>query len=134
MAERIVRERLLTDEEAAKYDRLRTQVEGELPDLLAGQIEAPGHAHPEDLEEERQLAAFLHAERERQGISIDEIVRRTGYKLADVQAFEEGRFSNPPLAMLTRFARALGKRVLFSLRSGGAWRDPRPTGQATRLN
>jgi hypothetical protein len=123
--QRIVRERRLTPEEIEKYRRIREQVEAELPEMIARDRLAPGHASREDVAEIEQLVAFLHAERERQGIDLAEIAYRTRYKLEDLELLEGNRYPNPPIAMLTRYARALGRRVLLVSRQGEPWRDPR---------
>jgi transcriptional regulator with XRE-family HTH domain len=74
----------------------------------------------EDLDEVDQLIAFLKAkyERERQGLSIKDVADRTGLQANDLLALEGGRNSSPALAILTRYARALGRRVILSLHMG----------------
>lgn len=120
--QRVQRDRPLTTAEAAEYDRIRQEVARELPDLLA-QAADPRQCYSsfEDLEEADQFVAFLRAERERQGLSLDQIAERTDLPAADVAALEEGRDCSPALAVLARYARALGRRVILSLHMGTAY-------------
>ncbi|MBO3463097.1 helix-turn-helix transcriptional regulator [Aetokthonos hydrillicola Thurmond2011] len=46
--------------------------------------------------------------REREGISQNELARRTGYSLQNVQKIEQGRVSSLTLEALDRFCKALG--------------------------
>jgi hypothetical protein len=123
--ERLVRDQPPTDEEVAKYDRIRQQVAAELPAMIERNRVAPGHRTHEDVLEVQQLVAFLRAERERQHLDLAEIARRTRYRLEDLELLESDRDSNPPVAMLTRYAGALGRRMLLVLRQGEPWQESR---------
>jgi hypothetical protein len=132
--ERVVRDQPLTDEELAKYDRIRQQVAAELPAMIERNRVAPGHRTHEDVLEVQQLVAFLRAERERQQLDLPEIARRTHYRLEDLELLESDRNSNPPVAMLTRYANALGRRMLLVLRQGEPWHEPRDRDAAAQAH
>jgi DNA-binding XRE family transcriptional regulator len=119
MSERISRGRRLTPEEAANYRAIREQVEREKAETARRlQIEAPGPGSWADLHELRSLIQSLRAERERRGWSRDEVARRAGLELRQIEALEENRDLNPPLATLTRMAAAVGRHLMMGLAAG----------------
>ncbi len=56
----------------------------------------------------------LISHRIEQGITQEELARRTGIKKSNLSRFENGKHS-PTLSMVYRIAGGLGKRVQFSL-------------------
>jgi DNA-binding Xre family transcriptional regulator len=64
----------------------------------------------------RSLARALREERERQGVTLAELSRRTGIDQAALSRLESGRHDNPTLSTLCRVAAALGKRIACVLR------------------
>ncbi len=65
----------------------------------------------------RTLIAALRAERERQGLSLADVAKRTGMDRAAIHKLEIGVSKNPTLATLNRYADALGVRVEWSLKA-----------------
>jgi ribosome-binding protein aMBF1 (putative translation factor) len=63
----------------------------------------------------RKTFAALKALREQQGLSITDLADRTGMDRAMISRLENGQVDNPTVATMTRYAKALGKRVLVSL-------------------
>jgi ribosome-binding protein aMBF1 (putative translation factor) len=67
-----------------------------------------------DAELARTLAS-LRAERERQGLSLAEFSERTGIDRATLSQLESGRVADPTVGTLRILARALNKRLSWSL-------------------
>jgi predicted transcriptional regulator len=63
----------------------------------------------------RKTFAALKALREQQGLSITDLAERTGMDRAMISRLENGQINNPTLATMTRYAKALGKKVVVSL-------------------
>lgn len=126
--QRLVRGRKLSPEEAETYRLLRTQAEAEDAELESRNLAAPGHRSLEDARETMHLVAGLRAERERQHLDLAEIARRTRYSVEELALVEAGE-TNPPYALLTRYARAVGKQVILSLRHGEPWCEARPAAE-----
>jgi hypothetical protein len=57
------------------------------------------------------LIAALRAERERQGLSLADVARRSGMDRAAIHKLEIGLNRNPTYATLARYAEALDKRI-----------------------
>ena len=108
---RITRNRRLTAEEAAKYKAIREQVAGELPELIARHHERV--AVQDELE---QLLRQLKAAREAKGLSLADMTDRTGMDRSALSKLETGQRPNPTVDTLVRYAEALGKRVVISLK------------------
>jgi DNA-binding Xre family transcriptional regulator len=106
----IVRDRRLTDEEAAKYRRIRELVANELPELRAR-----AKARLRELREATQVFAELKSVREAQGLSLGDLQRLTGIDRSALSKLERGERVNFTIDTMTRYAAALGKHVLFQL-------------------
>jgi ribosome-binding protein aMBF1 (putative translation factor) len=63
----------------------------------------------------RKTFAALKALREQEGLSISDLAERTGFDRAMISRLENGQMDNPTVATVTRYAKALGKRVVVSL-------------------
>lgn len=107
---RIVRDRRLTPEEAAHYGKIREQIAGELPDLVARH-----HERAAALDQLEDLLGQLKAAREELGLSLADITRRTGMDASAISKLENGQRPNPTVDTLVRYAEAVGKRVVLSL-------------------
>jgi DNA-binding XRE family transcriptional regulator len=107
---RITRERKLSEEEAAKYDAVRRQVAGELPELVARHHQ---RAAADDLLGE--VLAKLQAEREKRGLSLADVTELTGMDRSALSKLESGQRPNPTIDTLARYAQALGKRLVLAL-------------------
>lgn len=107
---RIARDRKLTPEEAAKYRKVREQVDAELPELIAHH-----HDRTEALEALESLLPQLKAAREAKGLSLSDVTRLTGMDRSALSRLETGQRENPTIDTLIRFAEAVGKRLVFTL-------------------
>ena len=107
---RIIRDRRLTAEEAAKYKTIREQVAGELPELIP--------RHHERLAAQEQLQELfrqLKAAREAKGLSLADLTELTGMDRSALSKLETGQRANPTVETLVRYAEAVGKRLVVSL-------------------
>jgi ribosome-binding protein aMBF1 (putative translation factor) len=119
MSGHITRGRRLTPEEVAKYREMREQVEREKDDIARRlKNEAPGPGTWADLHELRSLVQSLRAERERRGLSREEVGSRSGIELRLIEELEEHRELNPQISTLTRFAAAVGRHLMMGLAAG----------------
>ena len=107
---RINRDRKLGPEEVAKYRKIREQVAGELPELIA--------RHHDRIAAYDQFAGLLQqlrAAREERGLSLAELTELTGMDRSALSKLETGQRPNPTLETLIRYAEAVGKRLVVSL-------------------
>jgi ribosome-binding protein aMBF1 (putative translation factor) len=114
---RIHRPRLQTPEQEAAERALRERFQRDKPtleDLVASgdvtQVFTMGEYW--DL---RKTFAALKALREQQGLSITDLADRSGMDRAMISRLENGPIDNPTIATMTRYAKALGKKVVVSL-------------------
>src|SRR2546423_1295570 len=105
----ITRKDWLTPERAETYRRVREQVEQELPELLARHEERMVAA-----DQVRGLLCQLRAKREQKGFSLADLRQLTGMDRSAIAKLENGQRANPTVATLSRYARALGKRLVIS--------------------
>jgi DNA-binding XRE family transcriptional regulator len=107
---RITRDRRLTPDEAAKYQAVREQVAGELPELVARH-----HERMATLDRLHDLLQQLKAAREAKGLSLSELTELTGMDRSALSKLETGQRPNPTVETLVRYAEAVGKRLIVSL-------------------
>jgi predicted nucleic acid-binding protein len=107
---RITRNRLLTPEEAAKYQAVRKQVADELPDLVARHQERMA-----SLDQLEKLFTQLKAAREAKGLSLADVTEMTGMDRSALSKLETGQRANPTVETLVRYAEAVGKRLVVTL-------------------
>jgi DNA-binding XRE family transcriptional regulator len=107
---RIQRNRPLTTEEAAKYNGIRRQIAGELPDLIARH-----QARTATLDQLQDLLQQLKAAREAKGLSLADLTDLTGMDRSALSKLETGQRANPTVETLVRYAKSVGKRVVVSL-------------------
>jgi DNA-binding XRE family transcriptional regulator len=107
---RIVRDRRLTTEEAAKYRKVREQIDGELPELVARH-----HDRMAALDELQEVLGELKAAREELGLSLADVTKLTGMDRSALSKLETGQRQNPTFETLVRYAEAVGKRLVVSL-------------------
>jgi DNA-binding Xre family transcriptional regulator len=107
---RITRTRRLTPEEAAKYKKVREQITGELPDLLARH-----HERMASLDQLKELLVQLKAAREAKGLSLADLTELTGMDRSALSKLETGQRANPTVETLARYAEAVGKRLVVSV-------------------
>lgn len=108
---RIIRNRRLTSEETAKYQEIRQQIAGELPDLISRH-----HERMAMLEQLQELLVQLKSAREAQQLSLSELMERTGMDRSALSKLETGQRPNPTIETLMRYAEAVGKRLVVSLK------------------
>jgi ribosome-binding protein aMBF1 (putative translation factor) len=108
---RVIRNRRLTAEEAAKYGRIREQVAEEL-------IERH-HERMATLDQVDDLVKQLKAAREEKGLSLADLTERTGMDRSALSKLETGQRPNPTVETLVRYAEAVGKRLVVSLAEAG---------------
>jgi len=107
---RIIRDRWLSPEEAAKYKAIREQVQTELPDLIARH-----HERMAALDQLDELLRQLKAAREAKGLSLSDLTELTGMDASALSKLETGQRANPTVETLVRYAEAVGKRLVVSL-------------------
>lgn len=107
---RIIRDRRLTPEEAAKYKAIREQVAEELPELIACHEERTA-----TLDLMQELLMQLKAAREAKSLSLSDLMELTGMDRSALSKLETGQRANPTVETLVRYAEAVGKRLVVSL-------------------
>jgi DNA-binding XRE family transcriptional regulator len=107
---RIIRNRRLTREEAAKYKTIRDEVATELPELISRHQERMA-----TLDQLQDLLMQLKAAREAKGLSLSDLTEITGMDRSALSKLETGQRANPTVETLVRYAEAVGKRLLVSL-------------------
>jgi len=107
---RIIRDRRLTPEEAAKYKAVREEVDRELPQLIERHDQRMAA-----LDQLQELLAQLKAAREAKGLSLADMTELTGMDSSALSKLETGQRANPTVETLVRYADAVGKRLVVSL-------------------
>ena len=107
---RIIRDRKLTPEEAAKYKKIREEVTEELPELIERH-----HERMAALDQLQDVLTQLRAAREARGLSLADLTELTGMDRSALSKLETGQRPNPTIETLMRYAEAVGKRVVVSL-------------------
>lgn len=108
---RIIRDRRLTQEEIARNTTIREQVSAELPELIARH-----HERMAALDQLDQLLAQLKMAREKKGLSLADLTELTGMDRSALSKLETGQRPNPTVETLVRYAEAVGKRLIVSLK------------------
>jgi hypothetical protein len=117
-ARRIFRASGKTAKERAREQALREQLQKEKPSLE--DLVRTGACDPDDVMtmgmyfDIQEALQALKRERERCGLSISEVTKRSGLDRAVVSRLENGKQDNPTVATLMRYAAAVGKRFLWS--------------------
>jgi ribosome-binding protein aMBF1 (putative translation factor)/uncharacterized DUF497 family protein len=98
--------------EARRADRQTPEYQEELArDIESYQQEYPPVRDPELTE----ALARLRREREQQGLSLTDMAERTGIDRATISKLETGKIVNPTIGTLRTYARALGRRLAWTL-------------------
>jgi ribosome-binding protein aMBF1 (putative translation factor) len=107
----------LTSEQRAAMEARRAERETpEYQEGLARDIDAYRREYPPVGDPELIAAlAGLRRERERQGLSLTDMAERTGIDRATISKLETGKLANPTVGTLRTYARALGRRLIWSL-------------------
>lgn len=108
--------RQLSASEKTRYADLAQKIEREFPpDTMPPQGKPEVVATLGDHYALRAAVAELREARERQGLSLCDLQEATGIDAAQLQCIEDGTDVNPSFAALSRYARAVGKRLSLSL-------------------
>jgi DNA-binding XRE family transcriptional regulator len=111
--------RRLTPEEAARFRQMREQAQAEKAEIGRQlQTEQPGPGTWADFHELRSLVDSLRAEREKRGLTREEVARRAMLDARQIAELEEHRDLNPSLSTLTRYATAVGRHLMLGLSAG----------------
>jgi DNA-binding XRE family transcriptional regulator len=112
---RAIRNRRLTDKEAADYDEVRQKFsKEELPGLRAsGDLTTP--ILTRDYVTLVKVMARLKQARMDQGISLNELAERTGIDKGALSRLENGVLDNPTITTLSRYASAIGKEIIIGV-------------------
>jgi ribosome-binding protein aMBF1 (putative translation factor) len=98
--------------EARRADRQTSRYREELArDIDAYRREYPPVGDPELI----AALAGLRRERERQGLSLTDMAERTGIDRATISKLETGKIANPTVGTLRTYAKALGRRLAWTL-------------------
>ena len=108
MAKQITRDRKLTPEEAAKYHKIREEVESEKPEIIAKAQRARNESRRQQL---TAIMQELKAAREAKGLSLADIHDRTGIDRSAISKLENVTNENPTIDTLLRYAEVVGKRL-----------------------
>lgn len=107
---RIIRDRRLTSDEAAKYRAIREQVAADLPGLIARH-----HERAAALDRVDDVLAQLKAAREKKGLSLADLGERIGMEGPALSKLENGERADVTMATLVRYADAVGMQLELSL-------------------
>ena len=87
---------------------------------LARDIEAFRQEFPPAVDRELiEALAALRSERERQGLSLTDMAERTGIDRATISKLETGKIPNPTISTLRTYAKALGRKLAWTLQEVG---------------
>ena len=114
---RIYRE--ATADEKAQHARIREQIAVELPEIRRRAQHYLVEALQRGVALEHAMA-LLKAERQKQGLSLAEMKTRTGIERSTLSRLENQAEANPTVATLTKYAEAVGKKVLVILADADA--------------
>ncbi len=103
-----------TEEEQEQHSRIREQIRQELPDIKKRARHKLAKAVQQGIAIEHTMAV-LKAERLKQCLSLADVKERTGIERSALSRLENNVEANPTVNTLTRYAAAVGKRVLVVL-------------------
>ena len=106
--------RELTDAQRARVAEARRLIQGEAAEIRR---KAKKYKQERDAAQATltDAARLLKDERVRQGLSMADIQQRTGIDPPNLSRLENDADANPTIATLTRYAEALGKKLLIVL-------------------
>ena len=109
MGKRIYRQ--ATVEEQERQQRIREQIQEELPAIKQRAQHKLDEAMKHGIAIQHTMAV-LKAERMRKGLSLSDMKERTGLERSTLSRLENNVEANPTVNTLTRYAEAVGKKVL----------------------
>jgi DNA-binding XRE family transcriptional regulator len=110
---RVYKKALRTPRQLAKLRATRDNYQKEKPSLKQA-LSASGYERPMPLGELIQLHELLgeiKKQRERLGLTLSELAKRTGIDVATLSKLESGKHDNPTIGTIFRVSSTLGKRV-----------------------
>ncbi len=100
---------------AVEARRAERQTTGYQQDL-ARDIEADRQEFPPVVDRELiEALAALRRERVRQGLSLTDMAERTGIDRATISKLETGKIPNPTIGTIRTYAKALGRKLAWTL-------------------
>ena len=117
-AQRVFRVNRKTAAERARERKLRERLQQEKPSL--DDLLRSGECEPDAVMtmgmhfDVQQALQALKQEREKSGLSISDVAKRSGLDRAVISRLENGKQDNPTVATLMRYAAAIGKRFLWT--------------------
>jgi DNA-binding XRE family transcriptional regulator len=115
---RVFRANRKSPEERFREQTLRARLQEEKPSLedliQSGECDPGGVMTMGMYFDVQHAIQALKRERERYGLSITDVAKRSGLDRAVVSRLENGKQDNPTVATLMRYAAAIGKRFLWS--------------------
>ncbi len=120
--ERIYQKTERTPEEMARIRAIRERFQRDRPSLeeLVASGECDGPVPQGAYLELRRLMRALRTERERLGLSLADVARRTGIDKAALSRLETGRQINPTIDTLWRYALAVNAELSWAVETQGA--------------
>ena len=115
MAKSVQRKTERSPEEAARLRELRERYQREKPSLTDLEAQGAEFATLGEVIRLRCLADELRRERERQGLTRQQLAERLDLSPEALASLEAGTFGHLTLGMLSRMAHALGKQISYSL-------------------
>jgi DNA-binding XRE family transcriptional regulator len=111
----------LTPEQRAAVEARRAERETiRYQEDLAVDIEGYLREFPPAIDRELiEALAALRCERERQGLSLTDMAKRTGIDRSTISKLETGKIPNPTVSTIRTYARALGRRLAWTLQDVG---------------
>jgi DNA-binding XRE family transcriptional regulator len=107
---------LTPEQRAAALARRADRQTPQYQDELARDIKAYRQEYPPVIEPDLMEAlGGLRRERERQGLSLTDMAERTGIDRATISKLETGKLANPTIGTLRIYAKALGRRLAWTL-------------------
>jgi DNA-binding Xre family transcriptional regulator len=106
--------RELTDAQRARVAEARNLIHGETAEIRR---KAKEYKQERDTAQAtlKEAARLLKDERVRQGLSLTDIQQRTGIDPPNLSRLENDVDANPTMTTLTRYAEALGKKLMIVL-------------------
>jgi DNA-binding Xre family transcriptional regulator len=115
----VTRKRSLTNEERAKYAKIRGQVKEDVPELRAeGRAILARNAKAKSSDQLAHLPAIfqlLRLAREEKGLSLADVRELSGMERSAINRLENEGSPNATIGTLERLAEALNKRIVVSL-------------------
>lgn len=105
-----------TPESISRRKEIREQVKLEKEEIIA-QVRQVMPSIVQQRQKAARIMSELRAERERLGISLSELAKRTGMARETIHRLETAKSPNPTISTLHRIADSLGMSLELSLRA-----------------